>query len=184
MYFHVQIPKRKNPYLAPLLEPQLVGIPGKRRKRSRNIDQHPTTCEVCKSCRLRVRDNADKKRATSTEITSVGQNATNKLHIQQYQAGADSKTAQVKDYPHHQVLSLPHHSLDSHSGTPSFHYLTTPLTLTQARPRRGTADHWCGENPSTHLRKLLGPHFMRILRKRIIKRPGRGHSPSYITLPR
>jgi hypothetical protein len=48
-------------------------------------------------------------------------------------------------------------------------------------PRRGSADHWCGLQPCSDSHKLYGPHFLEILRARLIKRPARNKSMDAFT---
>ena len=101
-YFHVDIPKRQNPYLAPLLPTTLIGKAGKRRKRRRPSkacsDGGKALLSTFNHCRLAQRDREDRKEAKRVNdvSTTTNRDTRNEWRIQHYQAGANEKRAHIR----------------------------------------------------------------------------------------
>lgn len=51
----------------------------------------------------------------------------------------------------------------------------TERSTVRFRPCRGSADHWCDNQPSSKWNKLFGPQFIKIYKQRLRKRVKRGH---------
>ena len=62
------------------------------------ICSKPTTCVVCKTCRLRQRDRQDAKDASAETPHNREQTSLNLFRMTQYQAGASTTAAQIR--PH------------------------------------------------------------------------------------